>query len=140
MLVKITLVLIKHMFIMDFSVSNRARFCFDWPLVDGFNGDSTSELTPDHSTWSLVHGLVMTIGWGVLVDFGILAIMYFRVKNHYIISHALLLILVSLMTLAMAILMIVRNRSSIFYNFELMAPTTRAHFILGVMIIVAVVC
>jgi hypothetical protein len=40
----------------------------------------------------------------------------------------------------MAILMIVRNRSSIFYNFELMAPTTRAHFILGVMIIVAVVC
>jgi hypothetical protein len=120
--------------------AHKTKFCFYWPLIDGFDGELTSEVMPEDNMWPLIHGLVMSIGWGVLVDFGISAVRYFRVRKHYVISHALFMALMTLTTLPMVILMIVRNRRSIFFNFDVMEWTTRAHFILGALIIVVVVC
>lgn len=119
--------------------SSSDRFCFYWPLLDGFNGDLTTEPVTEDDTWVKVHGIVMSIGWGVLVDFGVAAVRYFRIRKHHTLSHALFFIVINLTTIPMAVLMVVRNRRSIFYNFDLLEWPVKTHFILGGLLVCTII-
>lgn len=59
----------------------------------------------------------MSLSWGVLVDFGVSTARYFKLRGLYVISHAVFFLVVGLATTPMAILMIVRNKRDLFYNF-----------------------
>ena len=81
----------------------------------------------------------MSICWGVLMDFGVSTARYFKVRGLYVISHAVFFVVVALATMPMAIIMIVRNKRSLVYNFETLDWSVQAHFILGVVLLAAVI-
>ena len=116
-----------------------SRFCFYWPLLDGFNGDLSSEPIVEDNTWELVHGIVMSIGWGVLVDFALAAVRYFRVRKHYTTSHAIFFFVINLTTIPMAVLMVVRNNRSILYNFDILEWQVKTHFLLGSSLVLLII-
>jgi hypothetical protein len=121
------------------SKHNTKPFCFYWPIIDGFSGDLSAG-TSGGDTWALIHGLVMTVGWGLLVDVGIIVARYFRTRRYYIISHAVIFFLVDITTVPMAILMVVLNRDSVFNGYKQMPLSVKVHLLLGVGLVVVIVC
>lgn len=117
---------------------HHSKYCFYWPILDGFDGELTEEIVADN-TWPLIHGIVMSVCWGVLVDFGVSTARYFKLRGHYVVSHAVFFAVVALATIPMAVLMVVRNRRDLLYNFEVLDWTVQVHFILGVVLIAAVI-
>jgi hypothetical protein len=80
----------------------------------------------------------MTVGWGVLVDFGIMAARYFRTLRYYTLAHAVTFFLIDITTVPMAIFMIVLNRENIFHSFNTMQLSVKLHFIIGLVLIVLI--
>lgn len=113
-------------------------FCFTWPIVDNYSGDLTSQMSGG-DFWSLIHGLTMTICWGLLVDVGVMVARYFRARRYYVISHAVIFFLVDITTIPMAILMVVLNRDSVFKGYKQMSLSVKLHLLLGVALVATIV-
>jgi hypothetical protein len=60
---------------------------------------------------------VLSIGWGLLVDFSLIAIRYFKTLKYYTIAHGLLFFIINITSIPMIILMIVKNYNIVIYNF-----------------------
>lgn len=95
-------------------------YCFYWKFINGFNGELEANDDLEGTNWALIHGIVMSAGWGVLVDFGIMAARYFKTKRLYTIYHAIMMSLISFTSLPMAVYMVVLHRRNLFYNFDLL--------------------
>lgn len=118
-------------------ISKDVRYCFYWPLIDGYQGDLSSEL--ESSPFTLAHGIVLTVCWGFLMDVAIMIVRFLRTAKGYKLLHASFFFLINLASLPFIIIMIVKQKVNIFHNFEFMEPLTKVHLILGFSILVLIV-
>lgn len=70
--------------------------------------------------------------WGVFVDVALIAVRYFKTTKNYTNIHSSLLLLINCSVIAMALLMIITRSNQIFYNFDILPPGQRMHFIMGI--------
>lgn len=79
----------------------------------------------------LIHGVVLTIGWGLFIDLGILVVRYFRTLKYYKLAHVLIFISVNFSSIPFIVMLIVREQKPIFHFFSSMSLAKQIHTILG---------
>lgn len=84
-------------------------FCFEWPLKEGVHEFEieTSRLKSSPNI-KLVHGIGLTIGWGLLIDLGVLFVRYFRTLKYYKLAHTTIFVLVNFSSIPLIVIFIVR--------------------------------
>lgn len=109
-------------------------FCFDWPLREGIHDyEFEIERLKPSLDIKLIHGVGLTICWGLLIDLAIMSVRYFRTLRYYKLAHILVFIMVNFSSIPLIIIMVIREQKPIFHFFKQMSLAKQVHTILGFM-------
>ena len=107
-------------------------FCWNWTLKEGVKDHEfePERLKPSPNI-KLLHGVVLTIGWGFFIDLGIMVVRYFRTLKYYKLAHILIFISVNFSSIPLIVMLIIREQKPIFNFFSRMSLAKQIHTILG---------
>lgn len=112
-------------------------FCWYWDLIDHFDGEFRQ--APRSRALAVLHGVVMTVLWGVLIDVSLLIIRYLKTMSNTVRVHAAMMLVINTATLAMALMMIVTRSSIVFYNFSTLSIAAKIHFLMGLTLLTSLI-
>lgn len=107
-------------------------FCFNWTLTEGVQGFSFEpKRLKSKFNMNLLHGVVLTVAWGLLIDVGIVMVRYLRTLKYYKLSHIVIFVVVNLSSIPMILIVLLQKEKSLFVTFPKMTLVKQIHVVLG---------
>ena len=94
---------------------------------------------PDSKLVPTLHGVILTVLWGILIDVSVMVVRYLKTSSSYIRIHWVIMFLINTTTLALALLMVLTRFTRVFYNFSTMSIASRMHFLMGMSLLFSIV-